>query len=103
MTPVAECFDVVHDQTSIPEHAGDAQCDRSLIRISGIHDAVVAQVSPSSSDRSFIDYVVNDFSTRARQHVDRIRSRTRLQALHRSPIRLDPATGDASAAGFVSN
>lgn len=72
MTPIAACFNVVHDETAIPQHSRNTERNDALIGISGIHDAVVAQMSPSGSDGALIDNVVNDFPAGSGKHVDRI-------------------------------
>ena len=50
MTPVASSFDVAHDEAAAPQLSGYEKGELLFFNFTGIHDAVVAKVSPSRSD-----------------------------------------------------
>ena len=72
MTPIAVGLTVVHDETAIPKLARDTKGQALAGNISGIHDAVMAQMSPSRGDRVTGQLVVYDFTPWPSQHIDRI-------------------------------
>ena len=75
VAPLAARLFVDHDQTAVPEEPRDGEGQRALSESSGIHDTVVAEVSPSCGDRLTGQNVVEDFPVRGCQHVDRITAR----------------------------
>ena len=58
VTPQTVGFRVVHHQAAVPQHPGDTERQRLAIHASGIHDAIVAEVSPRGCDWPVAERIV---------------------------------------------
>ena len=68
-------FQINHHQAAIPNLSRNSECQLLPVYFSAIHDGVMAEVSPCGGKMRCANCVVDDFTIRAGEHIDRIRSR----------------------------
>ena len=66
--------DVAHHQAAFPQEPGNAEGVSLIIESSGIHDAIVTEVSPGGGNRRASKHVVEDLTRWARHLIDRVGS-----------------------------
>lgn len=73
VTPERLRLGIDHDETALPKLTGDGEGESLVVYFAGIHDAIVAEMSPGSRDIAVAQLVIDDFATRPGQHINWVR------------------------------
>ena len=72
MTPLGLGLSIEHDETATPEFSGNDEGKGAIFDLTGIHDAIVAEMSPGGRDGLATKAVIDDFAPGTRERVHRV-------------------------------
>lgn len=72
VAPQATRLEVYHHKAPLPKHPRDSKGQVTVADAGGIHDAVVAEVSPGGRNGPTTKRVIDDLAPRAGEHIDRV-------------------------------